>query len=401
MKKAISLILCLCICLCCCSCSSIYTNYKEIEQLQVIQTMGLDYLSGGISLSLATAFDPKALNGPARLFSDAPTITTAFERIRKYSFEEELFFAHINSLLLGEEAARQGLDSYLMYICRSPDIRIDIPVFVVKGGSAREAVLNVGNTINGISEVMRSVKQTLEWRGDGGVTRTADVVHDLRRHGSALVCALEYSAASEISGSITDGDGALSPSDTNPEQSLASTDRTLAYVGYAIIRDGRLCEYIDREQAIGVAFLKNQVRICDVIVQDRQGNNVTLEIDKGSSDIRPEWSEDGSLSGFQVDTKVEASIVELSNGNLNGGESLEYVQLALEKAVSQYISQVLMLSRKYRSDFLGLGSKIEMKDAEKYRALTTDFDQLLPELEIRINVSGHLRHTNDIKDEDA
>lgn len=401
MKKAISLILCLCICLCCCSCSSIYTNYKEIEQLQVIQTMGLDYLSGGISLSLATAFDPKALDGPARLFSDAPTITTAFERIRKYSFEEELFFAHINSLLLGEEAARQGLDSYLMYICRSPDIRIDIPVFVVKGGSAREAVLNVGNTINGISEVMRSVKQTLEWRGDGGVTRTADVVHDLRRHGSALVCALEYSAASEISGSVTDGDGALSPSDTNPEQSLASTDRTLAYVGYAIIRDGRLCEYIDREQAIGVAFLKNQVRICDVIVQDRQGNNVTLEIDKGSSDIRPEWSEDGSLSGFQVDTKVEASIVELSNGNLNGGESLEYVQLALEKAVSQYISQVLMLSRKYRSDFLGLGSKIEMKDAEKYRALTTDFDQLLPELEIRINVSGHLRHTNDIKDEDA
>ncbi len=401
MKKAISLILCLCICLCCCSCSSIYTNYKEIEQLQVIQTMGLDYLSGGISLSLATAFDPKALDGPARLFSDAPTITTAFERIRKYSFEEELFFAHINSLLLGEEAARQGLDSYLMYICRSPDIRIDIPVFVVKGGSAREAVLNVGNTINGISEVMRSVKQTLEWRGDGGVTRTADVVHDLRRHGSALICALEYSAASEISGSVTDGDGALSPSDTNPEQSLASTDRTLAYVGYAIIRDGRLCEYIDREQAIGVAFLKNQVRICDVIVQDRQGNNVTLEIDKGSSDIRPEWAEDGSLSGFQVDTKVEASIVELSSGNLNGGESLEYVQLALEKTVSQYISQVLMLSRKYRSDFLGLGSRIEMKDAEKYRALTTDFDQLLPELEIRINVSGHLRHTNDIKDEDA
>ena len=401
MKKVISLILCLCICLCCCSCSSIYTNYKEIEQLQVIQTMGLDYLSGGISLSLATAFDPKALNGPARLFSDAPTITTAFERIRKYSFEEELFFSHINSLLLGEEAARQGLDSYLMYICRSPDIRIDIPVFVVKGGSAREAVLNVGNTINGISEVMRSVKQTLEWRGDGGVTRTADVVHDLRRHGSALICALEYSAASEISGSITDSDGALSPSDTNPEQSLASTDRTLAYVGYAIIRDGRLCEYIDREQAIGVAFLKNQVRICDVIVQDRQGNSVTLEIDNGSSDIRPEWAEDGSLSGFQVDTKVEASIVELSSGNLNGGESLEYVQLALEKTVSQYISQVLMLSRKYRSDFLGLGSRIEMKDAEKYRALTTDFDQLLPELERRINVSGHLRHTNDIKDEDA
>ncbi len=401
MKKILALLLCVCLCISSSGCTSIYTNYKEIEQLQVIQTMGLDYKSGGVSLSLATAFDPKALNGPARLFSDAPSITTAFERIRKYSFEEELFFAHINSLLLGEEAAKEGIESYLMYICRSPDIRIDIPVFVVRGGSAREAVLNVGNAINGISEVMRSVKQTLEWRGDGGLTRTADVVHELRLHGSSLVCALEYSAASEISGSVTNGDGALSPSDTNPEQSLASTDRTLAYIGYAIIRDGKLCEYIDREQAIGVAFLKNQVRICDIVVQDRQGNNVTLEIDKGSSDIRPQWAEDGSLEGFQVDAKVEASIVELSSGNLNGGESLEYVQLALEKAVSQYIGQVLMLSRKYRSDFLGLGSRVEMKDAEKYRALKTDFDQLLPELDIRINVSGQLRHTNDIKDEDA
>ena len=401
MKKLLACMLCLCICLSTAGCGSIYTNYKEIEQLQVIQTMGLDYKAGGVSLSLATAFDPKALNGPARLFSDAPGITTAFERVRKYSFEEELFFAHINSLLLGEEAAREGIDPYLMYICRSPDIRIDIPVFVIKGGSAREAVLNVGNSINGVSEVMRSVKQTLEWRGDGGLTRTADVVDDLRRHGSTLICALEYSAASEISGSVTEGDGSVSPSDTDPEQSLASQDRTLAYVGYAVIRDGRLCEYIDREQAIGVAFLKNQVRICDIMVRDRQGNAVTLEIDGGSTDIRPQWAEDGSLRGFEVDAKVEASIVELSSGNLNGGESLEYVQSALEKTVSDYIAQVLMLSRRYRADFLGLGSRVELKDAEKYRALTEEFDQLLPELEIRINVSGRLRHTNDIKDEEA
>jgi len=401
MKKILALLLCICLCISSIGCTSIYTNYKEIEQLQVIQTMGLDYKSGGVSLSLATAFDPKALNGPARLFSDAPSITTAFERIRKYSFEEELFFSHINSLLLGEEAAKQGIESYLMYICRSPDIRIDIPVFVVRGGSAREAVLNVGNAINGVSEVLRAVRQALEWRGDGSITHTADVVHDLSRHGSALICTLEYSAASEISGSVSDSDMAISPSDTDPEQSLASSDRTLAYVGYAVIRDGMLCEYIDREQAIGVAFLKNQVRVCDIIVQDRQGNSVTLEIDGGSTEIKPHWAEDGSLSGFDVDTKVEASIVELSSESPGGGDSMEYILSALERAISDRISQVLQISRRYRSDFLGLGSSIEMKDAEKYRDMNEDFDQLLPELEIRVTVKGQLRHTNDVKDEES
>jgi len=398
MKKLASFALSLSILLQASGCGSIYTNYKEIEQLQVIQTMGLDYLSGGVSLSLATAFDPKALDGPARLFSDAPSITTAFERVRKYSFEEELFFAHINSLLLGEEAARKGIDAYLMYICRSPDIRIDIPVFVVRGGTAREAVLNVGNSINGISEVMRSLKQTLEWRGDGGITNTADVVQDLRRHGSALICALEYAAASEISGSVTDGSGAMSPSDTDPEQSLASRDRTLAYTGYAVIRDGRLCEYIDREQAIGVAFLQNRVKICDVIVEDRQGRAVTLEIDGGGSEIVPHWDSDGSLLGFEVKAKAEASIVELSRGNLSGSEELDYILSALEKKIADCMSAVLQTSRRCRADFLGLGSRVELEDAEKFRALEKDFDALLPELQIRVTVNGQLRHTNDIKD---
>ena len=401
MKKSLCLLLCLCMLPLLSACGSIYTNYKEIEQLLVIQTMGVDHTPNGVSLSLASGANPKSKNGVTRLFSDAPSITTAVERIRKHSFEEELFYGHISSVLLGEQAAKNGVDNYLMYICRAPDIRIDVPLYILKNSEAKDAVLNVGNGSNGITEIMSSIQQNLEWRGDGGLTRTADVVHDLRRHGSTLVCALEYTQAAEFSGELS-GSEKSSPADQAPPglgQSVSGGDNILRYQGYAIIRDGRLCDYIGREDAIGVSFLKNRVKVCDIIVPDRRGNTVTLEIDQGSSRIVPRWSTGGDLLGFDVNVEAEASIVEIDSGGLTSEESLNYILSQLESSISDRVVNILQLSRRYRADFLGLASNIEMDNPENFRNLQTDFDQLLPELDIRVRVEGRLRHTNDLKDE--
>ena len=42
-----------------------------------------------------------------------------------------------------------------------------------------------------------------------------------------------------------------------------------------------------------------------------------------------------------------------------------------------------------------------MDDAEKYGALGQDFASLLAALPVRISVSGQIKHTNDIRDEQA
>ena len=38
-------------------CGSLYSNYREIEQLCVVQTLGLDRLPGGIAVTLSAAAD--------------------------------------------------------------------------------------------------------------------------------------------------------------------------------------------------------------------------------------------------------------------------------------------------------------------------------------------------------
>ena len=55
MKKFICLICAACLFLLSgCSGGSIYTNYREVEQLMVIQTMGFDKDKNGVTLSVST-----------------------------------------------------------------------------------------------------------------------------------------------------------------------------------------------------------------------------------------------------------------------------------------------------------------------------------------------------------
>ena len=156
MKKAICVILALASAFTLTGCTSVYSNFKEIEQLLVIQDMGLDKQGGGVLLSLCSASDESTGDVPKRLYGTGDSITTALEHIYNYSFEDILFCSHISHVLIGEKAAESGIDDYLSYICRSPIMRLDIPLFVVKGSTAQDAVLKVGDGNRGIVEIMDS-----------------------------------------------------------------------------------------------------------------------------------------------------------------------------------------------------------------------------------------------------
>jgi len=349
-------------------------RYREVEQLLVIQTMGLDDYRGGVTLTLAAMGD--AERGVTRLRADGASIRAAMERIRGYSWEEELFCPHIRQLLIGEQAAEQGVESALSYICRSSDLRLDLPLYVVRGDTAERAVMEVGSEDKGICDVMKTVEQTARRRGDCSLTTAAQVLRDMNRSGSALVCALDLGPAAGGAGADADG-------------------ITAAPLGYAVLREGRLCRFLTREQAIAVSFLKNEVSPASVQLRDRQGNTAVLEILSGACRIRPVW-EDGALRAFRVSAACRAEILELGGRDaLRGTEDADYLTAQLEAKLSQYLTAALQASKELKADFLGLAEIAERDDPAAYRALGRDFVELLPELELEITVSAKLGQTED------
>ena len=413
MKRGLSLLIIICLLLSLSGCSGIYSNFRELERLLVIQTMGIDYAEEGVGISLASGAKSDG-SSPVRLFSPGVSITSAIAHILSYSQEQELFLSHTSHVVLGEEAAKNGIKGYLSYICRSPNLRTDIPLYIVKGGTAQEAVMQVGEGSKGISEVLEAVRANVDERGDSKAFSASDLLRDLERNGSGLVCAIECSPSIQEGGTKQEGgsgsssgtDSAESPDSTggsgSGEEKQEKQALTAAAVGYGVIRGDRLCAYIDKEQAIGVGLLLNIVGISNIVVKDRYTTPVTLELDQGSSVIKPVWAEDGSLEMLDIQIKAAANIAEIGGGGHFGEPDYEdYLTAQLETAVSERVSSVIQLSKTLQADFLGLGNIVEMDDGEKYRALGGDFASLLPGLTVRISVSGQIKHTNDIRDEKA
>ena len=413
MKRGLSLLIIICMLLSLSGCSGIYSNFRELERLLVIQTMGIDFAEEGVGISLASGAKSDG-SSPVRLFSTGVSVTSAVAHILSYSQEQELFLSHTSHVVLGEEAAKNGINGYLSYICRSPNLRTDIPLYIVKGGTAQEAVMQVGDGSKGISEVLEAVRANVDERGDSNAFSASDLLRDLERNGSGLVCAIECSPSIQEGGTKQEGgsgsssgtDSAESPDSTggsgSGEEKQEKQALTAAAVGYGVIRGDRLCAYIDKEQAIGVGLLLNIVGISNIVVKDRYATPVTLELDQGSSVIKPVWAEDGSLEMLDIQIKAAANIAEIGGGgHFSEPDYEDYLTAQLETAVSERVSSVIQLSKTLQADFLGLGNIVEMDDAEKYRALGGDFASLLPGLTVRISVSGQIKHTNDIRDEKA
>ena len=414
MKRFLSLLIIICSLPALSGCSSIYSNYREIQQLMVVQTMGIDREKGGVQVSMAAAAEASG-GGPRRMSAQGSTITAAIDRAYKLSYEEEIFFSHVNHLLVGEAAAEEGLYAFLDYVSQSPTMRIDIPLYIVRGGTANQAVMEVGDSSKGISEVMQTVHESFASPSNSRVFTVADTINSLLRYGSALVCAVECVPSSE---SVSPGKSASAQGggeqnaqqgqEQNPQQEEGQNtqDKTqgenpLMAVpsGYAVIRDGKLCKFIEPEEAVAVGLLTGSLPITAITVTDRNGKNASLELNQGSADIVPVWGGKGQLKGLNIQAQVSASVLETDNWQQgSSNEYINHLTAQLESAVSQRLSSLLRTSMKLKADFLGLAGQVERKSPENYRLMSQRFSELLPGLELQITVSGQLSHTNDMKE---
>ncbi len=315
------------------------------------------------------------------------SISAAMERIRDYSYEEELFCPHIGRLLLGEKLCEEGIESTLGYICRSPELRLDMPLFVVRGGEASDAVMRVGSGDRGICDVMHIIEQDLKRRDAGGITTAAQILRDTARSGSSLICALKLGQASET----TEAPG------TEEAAEPEAAGKSVAPLGYAILREGRLCRYLTDEQAIAVGLLTNRPGKATIELQDRHGQAAVLELNGGGCKIRPVWEGD-ALKGVEIACSVRASLLERGGrGALNAEEDFDYLTARLESKLAGYLSSALQASKELKADYLCLGETLERADPAAWRALERDFIDLLPELELKITVSARLNQMNDMK----
>ena len=379
MKKLTALICAInCLVLCSCSGGSIYSNYREVEQLLMIQAMGFDRCDGGVELSVSSGTGGLSGQGESegggqivRMSAAAETLLTAQELIQDYSASEELFFAHTSYIAVGGESAKKSVMPFFDYIERSTELRLDIPLFVVTNGAASELVLGAGGESYDATSVLRSLERNLTLRGDGVIYNAAQIVTALDTNGCALISAVKAVKADE------------SVKEAKQSELTAIPD------GYTVIKNGKAVGSIPIEYARGVNILQNKVGPSSVEL-DTDGTRATVQLDKCSCDINPVF--DGEhLAGLEIQITLTAALSETA-------DSIETQKLsrALANTAKLWVTKVLGISQSLECDFLQLGSVLERKEPKRLAGMSSDLSESLPSIYYNVGVEAEVNRSFDV-----
>ena len=208
----------------CSSTGSLFSNYRPIEELKLVHTLGFDVHPDGLELSVCGG--EKDGQGITRLSASGRNISECLAKLQNFSGKEELYYAHTRYVLVGEEYAEQGLGDVMQYLESSNQLRSDLPLFVVKGSTAKELLTKAGGKEESINEIMEAVMRDCSKHGIAFPFTCGDIGSFSAEYGSALACTLRIESTKVV----------------NPE--AEDEEITPVVCGYGVINNGTLVGFV-------------------------------------------------------------------------------------------------------------------------------------------------------------
>lgn len=325
--------------------SGLYSNYRAIEQLRLVRTLGVDAAPQGVKLS-ASAAAPAGGDAPVVIQRSARDLISAADDLQDLSDAGQLFFAHTQSIVLGRAAAEQGIAELLDLVERDVHLRMGTQLFVLREGEAA-ALASACAEGGDISAALDSVRQETAVSGKSRVRNFRETAIALEEYGAALVCALR----------TEDAAGQRAPSDSAP---------VLIADGYGIIKDGRLVAFIDGDDAEAVSLLCGDLGTVSRMVSDGCGGTVTLELCGADASVRAVETGDADAPfAVAIQAELNAVIAEQSSAasELLAPEMLDSFSAQLAAQFRQDIENALALSQTLDADFLALAKPLRLAGA--------------------------------------
>ena len=312
MKKCLLCLLVLCLPLTGCRYAGVLPYGREIEDMELIRTLGVDEAPAGVVITASGGDqeETRVVEG------EADTISAAVLALQGGG-DSYLYFGHVTQLLVGEGLAAQGVGPTLDYALRDVEMRLETTLYLVRG--------RAGAAIQEAAEEDSATERLEALAADAGLTaasmpRTAkDVLADLDRQGASFLPAVT-------------GDGGLSAA------------------GYGILKGDALAGWAQGDAALGVNLIFGKVD-ADVITVTAGDTTAALRVVGAKTDVRPRW-DGGRLSGLDVTCRVEANIAE--GAPMPHEATLAALTRALEKLEEGRMEQALALAASLDADYLAL-----------------------------------------------
>lgn len=350
----------------------VYSDYREIDQMELIQALGMDEKRGEITVTASTGGPEE----PVVLRSASASISRAMRQLQDYTSRKYIFFGHTAHLLLGEAAAEQGVGKYLEHMERSAEMRLNTFLYVVRGGTAQDAISNAGKSGDGAVDLLTSLEKDVQLMSESHVFTCGETAEMLAERDCCLAAAV----------SLVRQEGILSGEDPI----------TLAAEGYAILKEGRLAGYLDPDLARGANLLMGLGGEDILEVPDGTGAWAALRLICSRVRYQPEYRE-GELASLRVRVELDCSLDEhRSPADDLDRESLMRLAEGAEELELERICRVLERSRTLGADFCGVGQQVRASHPLAFDGMRVPWAERFPELPLEAEAVCRLLRTRDM-----
>lgn len=345
MKEKLALGVLLALCLSGCTNGDWLPYAREIEGMDLVRTVGVD--TGApvrVTVSTGRQSQGSGASGPALVLTqDGESVSAACLDIQGES-GANLFYGHVEQLLLGEGLAREGVYGPLEYVLDDIEMRLDTDLYLVAGGTAEEAISAAAEDGSAAArlEAMTADAGQRSWC----TPRTVGaVLEELLEQGCSYTAAVVQTGQGQLEG-----------------------------WGYGLLRDGKLVGWAGGEAARGIHLLNGAVEADLVTVETEDLGTVTVRLVGGTTRIRASFDGD-TFTGLSIDCRVDANLAE-------GGARLDQespadtaeVTAAVEAVVRARLGAALSLCRAYEGDFFQLARRACMAAPWRWEALQEQWD---------------------------
>ena len=344
-----------------------YEDMREIESFEIIRTLGVDYEDGMYTLTAASG---SAGGGEvAVLTSRSVTIARALQKMQNYSTKKYIFFGHTANYLVGEAAAEHDLSACLEYVERGFDMRLDTNLFIVRGGTAKDAIAGASEKGEGVTEHLLALEKDVQILSENHIVDCGEAAEELAADGCAAITAVSLWE--------------------NENVPLGEGKKGVQVVGSAIIKDGRLVGWADVDTARGITLLTNRFVSDAAELPDGRGSYMAVEMSEGETEYFARFSGD-RIEKIIIRIKLQGNISEMeSPADIYDERVISEIERVLAENEVERIVNVIDLSRRLDADFLELERELELKYPRQLRrVLGTDIEDCEMEINVEVEVKG-------------
>lgn len=361
-------------------------DQKEIQDLAAIKVLAFDKIANGKEPWVVSALvvNPAAVGGKSgdgekSVSPEIPwtgsgaTIQDAINSFIKRT-PRHTFFGHMNVLIIGEDAAKEGVNTLIEASERFYQTRPRLRVMVTQGMAK--------DILETEPESTRTISEELKETAERSVERQGISVNvDLIDFSEGLINSLRDPIASKVQ--------VIYPQEKREKR--AGPYSSILIEGLGIFHKDQLAGWLNKEEAFGLLLLTRPIRKGEVPVSfDFEGKTLSYLLSKSKPKMETRLV-DGKLVA-DIYIKTAGSITD-NEGVILNRENLDAVQQKISERLLQLTEETVQKVQGYESDCLGLKENLYHFHQSQYKGIESDWREVFAQAAVNITVESQIQNT--------